>query len=157
MKKETYIILNDIRSVINVGAIFRTADACAISKIYLTGYTPMPIDRFGRIRKDIAKASLGSEKTVAWEHCDDIKDLIKELKEKKVELVAVEQSKKSIDYKEYKVKKSTAFIFGNEIDGVPKDVLERVDAILEIYMMGDKESLNVSVSAGIVLFRVLNI
>ena len=156
-KKEIYVILPDIRSVYNVGAIFRTADACGVSKIFLTGYTPMPEDRFGRPRKDVAKSALGAEKTVEWEYKENLNDFIGELKEKGVDIVAVEQDKKSIDYKKLEIKKDTAFIFGNEVEGLSKDILNKVDKIIEIPMVGEKESLNVSVSAGVVLFRVLNI
>lgn len=156
-KDQIYIILPDIRSVYNVGAIFRTADACGISKIFLTGYTPQPKDRFGRDRKDFAKCALGAEKTVEWEYRKDLNDLLEELKKEGIEIVAVEQDKKSIDYKDLKIKKDTAFIFGNEVEGVSKDVLKEVDQIIELPMVGEKESLNVSVTAGIVLFRILNI
>jgi len=81
--KEIYIILVNIRSVYNVGAIFRTADACGISKIFLTGYTPQPKDRFGRYRKDFAKSALGAEKNVLWKYEDNIIGLIKKLKKQK--------------------------------------------------------------------------
>ncbi len=158
-KKEVYIILPDIRSVYNVGAIFRTADACGVSKIFLTGYTPTPEDRFGRPRKDVAKSALGAEKTIEWEYRENLDDLIKDLKEKDVEIVAVEQDESSIDYKDFEIKDSqpTAFVFGNEVEGISKNILNKVDKIIEIPMVGEKESLNVSVSAGVVLFRVLNI
>ena len=157
MKKEIHLILHNIRSVYNVGAIFRIADACGVSKIYLGGYTPLPIDRFGRERKDVSKSALGAEKTVSWENYSDISELIKNLKKDGVEIITVEQSKKSIDYKHFKLTKPTAFIFGNEVEGVDKEILKQSDKIIEIPMMGKKESLNVSVSAGIVLFRILNI
>ncbi|OGD67133.1 hypothetical protein A2442_01920 [Candidatus Campbellbacteria bacterium RIFOXYC2_FULL_35_25] len=155
--KEIFLILHNIRSVYNVGAIFRTADACGVSKIFLTGYTPSPTDRFGRARKDISKSALGAEKNIPWEHLPKVSELLRELKEQKIQIVAVEQSKDSIDYKKLKINKSTAFIFGNEVDGVDKSILGDVDKIIEISMLGKKESLNVSVSAGVVLFRVLNV
>jgi len=155
--KKTYVILHNIRSVYNVGAIFRTADAVGVSKIYLTGYTPTPKDRFGVPRKDFSKSALGSEKFVSWEHCESVGDLIEKLKKDDVSVVAVEQSESSVDYKKYKPKFSVAFLFGNEVEGVSKEVLKKCDALLEISMQGKKESLNVSVSAGIVLFRVLNV
>lgn len=157
MKQKIYLILPDIRSVYNVGAIFRTADACGVSKIFLTGYSPIPKDRFGRERKDFAKSALGAEKTVAWEYHKNIFVLLDKLKNENVEIVAVEQSKKSIDYKDFKITKDTVFIFGNEVEGLSKEILDEVDKIIEIPMIGKKESLNVSVSAGIVLFRVLDI
>ena len=157
-KKNIVLILPNIRSVYNVGAIFRTADACGVSKIFLTGYTPTPEDRFGRQRRDVAKSALGAEKTVKWEYRENLKDLIEELKKKGVEIVAVEQDKNSVDYKDFEIElKPIAFIFGNEVEGLSKDILNNVDKIIEIPMVGKKESLNVSVSAGVVLFRVLGV
>jgi 23S rRNA (guanosine2251-2'-O)-methyltransferase len=158
-KSEKVLILNDIRSVLNVGAIFRTADAIGINKIYLTGYTPVPVDRFGRDRKDLAKSALGAEKTVDWESVDDIFDLIKNLKEKDFEILSLEQSNDSIDYKKAGDKienKNTAIILGNEVGGVDEKLLEQSDYIVEIPMKGEKESLNVSVATGILLYRLFD-
>lgn len=149
------IILHDIRSSQNVGAIFRTADAVGISKIYLSGYTPTPIDRFGRKRKDVAKSALGAEETVLWESVPDIFELLEKLQAENVQLVAVEQFEQSVDYKTINVDSPTAFLFGNEVTGLPADVLQKVDLVAEIPMHGTKESLNVSVSVGIALFRIL--
>ena len=151
------LILHNIRSAYNVGAIFRTADAVGISKIYLCGYTPDPLDRFGRERSDIAKSALGAEKNVKWEHEDNLLKLMEKLKKSGVELVAIEQSEDSLDYKKYKAKKHTAFLLGNEVEGIPKDKLEKCDVVLEVPMKGRKESLNVSVCCGVVLFRVLEV
>jgi tRNA G18 (ribose-2'-O)-methylase SpoU len=156
VKKDVYIILDNIRSIANVGAIFRTADAIGISKIYLTGYTPTPVDRFGRIRQDFAKTALGSEKSVPFEYHKDVENLIQKLQEENVEVVAVEQNRGSLDYKKFKLKKPTAFLFGNEVEGIPENILKHCDEIVEVPMKGNKESLNVSVTAGIVLFRVLD-
>ena len=86
MKKDTVLILNDIRSTHNVGSIFRTADACGISKIYLIGTTPTPVDRFNRERKDVAKTALGAEKTIPWEYFESINPLITKIKERKIYL-----------------------------------------------------------------------
>ena len=156
-KKEIYLILHNIRSVYNVGSIFRTADAAGISKIYLTGYTPAPIDRFGRERKDIAKTALGAEKTVPWEERKSLNSLINNLTNKKFTIIAVEQSEKSVDYKNIKIKNKTAIIFGNEVTGLPASVLKKCDIVAQIPMKGKKESLNVSVAAGIFIFRVMGI
>src|SRR3990167_7876335 len=112
--KETILILHDIRSAQNVGAMFRTAEAVGVEKIYLTGYTPAPIDRFGRERKDIAKSALGAQKTVSWEKVSDIQFIIAKLKIENCEVVALEQTENSIDYKKYKPKKNFALIVGNE-------------------------------------------
>ncbi len=93
-----YVILHNIRSVHNVGSIFRTADASGVRKLYLVGYTPTPLDRFGRARKDLAKVSLGAEGAVAWEHRKTILPLIRELREQHIDIVAVAQAYGSIDY-----------------------------------------------------------
>ncbi len=154
MKKEIYLILHNIRSLYNVGSIFRTADARGVKKIYLTGYTPTPTDRFGKIRKEIHKTSLGAEHTVAWEHQRNIAALIKKLQKEKIFLVAIEQSRKAINYKKLKNGPSVAFIFGNEVRGISPQILKKCGQIAEIPMYGKKESLNVSVAAGIILFSV---
>lgn len=152
-----YLVLHNIRSAENVGSIFRTADALAISHIYLTGYTPTPLDRFGRPVSRISKTALGAEKNITWTKYENINYLFKKLKAEKTSLVAVEQDKNSDDYKKYKPKSPTAFVFGNEVRGLSRGVLDNCDQILEIPMRGNKESLNVSVSVGVVLFRILNI
>src|SRR3989344_8816695 len=105
MISQIYLLLHNIRSTHNVGAIFRTADATGVSRIYISGYTPAPIDRFGRARRDISKASLGAEKTMEWEQVENVKDLIEKLKKEKVKIIAVEQDLKSIDYKKTKISK----------------------------------------------------
>ena len=99
MISQIHLLLHNIRSTHNVGAILRTADATGVSKVYFSGYTPAPIDRFGRARMDISKASLGAEKTVAWESVESDVELIKRLKKEKFKIVAVEQDKRSINYK----------------------------------------------------------
>jgi tRNA G18 (ribose-2'-O)-methylase SpoU len=158
-KRKNILALYNIRSTHNVGAIFRTADAVGISKIFLIGITPDPVDRFGRERSDIAKAALGAEKTIKWQHFDNEKFLekISELKKEGFKIIAIEQSKKSVDYKKIKASQKTLFIIGSEVDGLSKEVLSLTDFIAEIPMLGQKESLNVSVAAGVALFRILNI
>ena len=148
-----FVILHDIRSSENVGSIFRTSDAVGVSKIYLTGYTPAPVDRFKRKNTKLAKASLGAEEFVPWEKAQNIFELLQKLQKDGVQVVAVEQDPASIPYAELKRGGAIAFILGNEVEGLPKDVLKVCDAIVEIPMHGKKESLNVSVSAGIVLFH----
>ncbi|MBT3282908.1 TrmH family RNA methyltransferase [bacterium] len=157
MNNKTYLILHNIRSVQNVGAIFRTADAAGIDKIYLTGYTPTPLDRFGRERSDVAKTALGAQKNIDWEYSKTVTSVINKLKKDKTEIIAVEQSSKAIDYKKVTIKKNTAFVFGNEVKGLSKAVLDKSDQIAQINMLGKKESLNVSVTVGVFLFRILNI
>lgn len=149
----TYVILDNIRSVHNVGSIFRTCDAAGVAKLYLCGLTPTPVDRFGRVRKDMAKVALGAEKNVVWEYADNTQDIIEKLKKDGVVIVAVEQDKKSIEYKKLSTKKPTAFVFGGEVAGISKETLKMCDEIIEIPMHGKKESLNVSVTVGIILFR----
>jgi len=153
--QKIFVILHDIRSSENVGSILRTADAAGVSKVYLSGYTPAPIDRFKRKNAKLAKAALGAEDSVPWEEAPDIQALLKKLKDDSIAIIAVEQSSDSIVYSDFVLEKPTAFIFGNEVDGVPQDVLKAADTIVEIPMHGKKESLNVSVSAGIILFEVL--
>jgi len=155
--KQTALILHNIRSNYNVGSIFRTADAVGVDKIYLTGYTPTPLDKFGREVKEIAKTALGAQIYIKWEKAKNVKKVIDDLKKSGFLVVAVEQTKNSVDYKKVKVKEKTAFMFGNEITGIEKSVLSICDMVAEIPMRGGKESLNVSVSAGIALFRILNI
>jgi len=157
-------ILHNIRSAHNVGSIFRTADAAGISKLYLSGYTPAPIDRFGRPVKEIAKTALGAEKTVTWEKSESVKKVIVKLKREKFKIICVEQTSKSNDYRKVKLSKKTAFVFGNEVMGLPKSLLVLADEIAEIPIRGRlrrhrktdkrKESLNISVAFGIILFRV---
>ncbi|MEK7463721.1 MAG: TrmH family RNA methyltransferase [Patescibacteria group bacterium] len=149
---EIHVLLHNIRSAHNVGSIFRTADAVAVSKIYLSGYTPAPVDRFGRARADISKASLGAEKTVAWESVGDIQKFMKDMKHNGFQICAVEQDDTSIDYREIPRKEKILIIMGNEVDGVGKEILSMCDTIAEIPMLGEKESLNVSVAAGVVLY-----
>jgi len=151
------LILHNIRSVYNVGAIFRTADAAGVSKIYLTGYTPTPLDRFGRERKDIAKAALGAEKSVAWIHESEVHKVIKSLRSDGYKIIALEQTEGSTDYKNFKPKEETALIIGEERYGITQNILDQCNNIIEIPMRGKKESLNVSVATGIALFRILDI
>lgn len=171
--QNSVLILHDIRSVVNVGAIFRTADAIGISKIYLTGYTPAPIDRFGRERADFKKSALGAEKSVTWEQIDfsekdaksgsenaTVKNLISKLKKEAFKIVALEQSENSVDYKkvtdDVKVGEKIAVVLGREVEGIARDILEACDIVAEIPMAGKKESLNVSVATGILLYRLFD-
>ncbi len=147
------VILADIRSNYNVGAIFRTCDGAGVAKVYLTGFTPLPVDRFGRVVGEIHKTALGAEEFIPWEQASDILVLIKKLQSEGVKVVAVEQSADSIKLPDFKVPASVAYILGSETEGLPQDVLEAVDQILELPMLGQKESLNVSVTAGIVLYH----
>ena len=126
MSQENILILHNIRSVENVGAMFRTADAAGINKIYLTGYTPAPLDRFGKKRKDLAKSALGAEGFVSWEQKKSIFPLLAKFKKEKFLIIAIEQDKKSVDYKKVKLKNKNAFIVGAEVSGIPKNILKKV-------------------------------
>lgn len=155
-KQEKILVLHDIRSILNVGAIFRTADSIGVDKIIISGITPAPIDRFGRDRKDLHKTALGSEKTVAWEQAEDIFDFLRQKKTEGFEIISLEQSTESIDYKKYEPKEKTLVILGSEVAGVSHELLDLTDTILEIPMNGEKESLNVSVATGILLYRLFD-
>ncbi len=151
------LILPDIRSAQNVGSLFRTADACGIEFVYIVGITPAPTDQFGRINSAIAKTALGAEQTIPWKKVITLTPLITSLKKSGVQIVAIEQSATAVDYKKVKVQFPAAFIMGNEVDGLPKSILQKADLIAEIPMKGMKESLNVSVAGGIALFRMLGV
>lgn len=157
-----HILLPDIRSAYNVGAIFRSADCFGVTKVFLSGTTPQPVDRFGRSvvgpQKEIAKTALGAEKSIPWEYSDDSKEIIKKAKRAGFYIVAIEQAKNSINLETFAKKIKTEklekilLVFGNEVDGVDKGILKKADAVVELPMKGEKESLNVSVCAGVVMY-----
>lgn len=155
VEKQSILIIPDIRSAINVGAIFRTADAVGIDKIYLTGWTPRPIDNFGRKQKDIAKAALGAETWIPWEYKKTLIPLINSLKKEGYMVIAIEQDRRAIDYRKIKIANNVAIIMGPEVTGLSKKILNKCDIIAEIPMYGKKESLNVSVACGVALFTIL--
>lgn len=152
MKKKTAVLLHNVRSAYNVGAIFRTAEGAGILHLYLSGYTPTPHDRFGRVRKDVVKTALGAEQLVPWSHTKQIGDAFKKIRGGGWYIVAVEQALQATDYRMFRMTRPTCFVFGNEVRGLSLPVLERCDAVIEIPMCGVKESLNVAVAAGVVLF-----
>jgi tRNA G18 (ribose-2'-O)-methylase SpoU len=150
------VVTNDIRSVHNVGSIFRTADAVGVEKIYLCGITPSPLDRFKEVRADFAKVALGAERSVAWELAKTTAGAIKQLKKDGYEILAIEQSKRSVPYYDFAAQldadAQVALVLGNEVKGLSPALLRSADHILEIPMLGKKESLNVAVAFGIVVF-----
>ena len=152
---KNYVVLLNIRSIHNVGSIFRTADCLGVSDILLVGYTPAPVDKFGRMRKDFGKVSLGAEKTISWKQFPKISQAFKLLRSEGVQIIAVEQAPDAKDYRKIKPHHPAAFIFGTEVSGIPKRILKQCDVVAEIPMRGEKESLNVSVAAGIALARML--
>ena len=144
------IILDNVRSMHNVGSVFRTADSFLVEKIYLCGYTPSPPHR------DIHKTALGATETVEWQAEKNITNCLKLLKERDYTIYAIEQVHNSIMLNEFVMDKSKkiALVFGNEVDGVSKDALDLCDASIEIPQLGSKHSLNISVSAGIVIWHL---
>ena len=143
------VILENIRSLHNVGAIFRTADGAGWDKVYLTGYTGCPPDR------RIEKVSLGAEEFIEWEHAESVVELCKNLKKEGVHVVALEQTDRSTDlFKTVIQEQDIALVLGNEVEGVTPELLELCDQHVEIPMHGQKSSLNVSVAAGIALYNI---
>lgn len=148
------VVLENIRSAHNVGTILRTADGAGVREVILTGYTPAPRDRFGRMRADIKKAALGAEESVPWRHIEDRDACIAYLHDQHAHIVAVEQTENAVPYTTYNNKGVVALVFGNEIDGVSEAFLNAAETHIHIPMVGKKESLNVAIAAGIVLFRL---
>ena len=153
------VILYNIRSGHNVGSIFRTADALRVEKMYLVGYTPAPIDEFLQPHAPVVKVSLGAEKSVPWEKSQDIFALLRDLKKRGFRIYALEQDPRSMPYNNVKLSNKelsySAVILGEELRGIPGEILDMSDIILEIPMLGKKESLNVSVAFGIVAFSLV--
>jgi 23S rRNA (guanosine2251-2'-O)-methyltransferase len=148
-----YVMLCDIRSHYNVGAIFRTCDGAGVAKVFLAGYTPAPVDRFGRSVPEIHKTALGAETAVPWEFVTDAAATLAKLKEEGFKVVVVEQVPGSVMFADFAVPTRVVYVFGSETEGVPKEIVDLADTVLELPMHGMKESLNVSVTAGIVLYH----
>ncbi|MEM6643467.1 MAG: RNA methyltransferase [Bacteroidota bacterium] len=151
-KKPNAVILEDVRSAMNVGSAFRTADAFAIEKICLCGITACPPHR------EIHKTALGAQDTVDWQQFDNSKTCLEKLKAEGYRIVAVEQADKSVSLQHFKVSKSEkyAFAFGNEVYGLSDWLVQHADIVLEIPQYGTKHSLNISVSIGIILWDYLS-
>lgn len=144
-----YVVLNDIRSLNNIGSFFRTGDAFNVEKIFLCGITATPPHR------EIQKTALGASETVAWEYRESIDALVKELKAAGIRVCSIEQAEKttSLEQVAHFPNEPYALVFGNEVDGVDQSVIDASDHILEIPQFGTKHSLNVSVCAGIVIWE----
>jgi tRNA G18 (ribose-2'-O)-methylase SpoU len=152
-------VLDNLRSVHNVGSIFRTCNAVGIEKIFLCGTTPTPLDAKGNRRKDFAKVALGAEDIVSWEYGEDIKTCVQNLKKEGFYIISLEQDLHSADYKDVDItgKENVAFVVGAEVDGVTHDVVKLSDVVAEIPMLGTKESLNVTIAFGIGVYRILGV
>lgn len=151
--REFLVVCDNIRSLENVGSIFRTSDALGVAKIYLCGITGTPDSLHGN---KISKTALGAEKNIPWEYYKQTGRLLEKLKKEGVYIVALEQSKHSVDIRKFKQRFPLALVVGNEVDGVSKTVLQKADTVVEIPMAGKKESLNVSVAFGVAGYQISN-
>ncbi|WP_299124868.1 RNA methyltransferase [uncultured Winogradskyella sp.] len=151
-KSPIIIILDNIRSLNNIGSVFRTSDAFLIEKIYLCGITAQPP------HNDIRKTALGSTETVDWEYIKCTIDLVKKMKDEGVKICSIEQAENAIMLNDFKLQPNTkyAFIFGNEVKGVTQEVVDESDVVIEIPQFGTKHSLNISVSCGVVIWDVFS-
>lgn len=151
-KSPIIVVLDNIRSLNNIGSIFRTSDAFRIQKIYLCGISAIPP------HKDIQKTALGSTESVDWEYAENTLELIKELQSNNIQVLSIEQAEKAAILNEFtpKKKQTYALVFGNEVKGVSQEVVSQSDQVIEIPQFGTKHSLNISVSCGIVLWDVFS-
>lgn len=147
-KSPLIIVLDNIRSLNNIGSVFRTADAFLIEKIYLCGITAQPP------HKDIHKTALGATESVVWEYVENTMDVIQSLKDNDITTIAIEQAENAVFLNDFEVSKDKkyALIFGNEVKGVSQEVVSNCDTVVEIPQYGTKHSLNISVSAGVVIW-----
>ncbi len=146
------VILDNIRSMNNVGSFFRTCDAFRVEKLYLCGYTPCPPHR------EITRSALGAEQSVGWEHAESASQLVERLKGEGFKVLAIEQAEGSLTLETFiwDVGDRLAVVFGNEINGVDDEVMNVVDGCIEITQYGTKHSLNVAVTGGIVIWQLIN-
>lgn len=155
------LIAHNLRSTHNVGSLLRTADGLGVDRVFLTGYTPYPLSKTDerlphlaqKIDKQIAKTALGAEKTLTWQHETDIQTVIADLKHQGFTVAALEQADTSIELSTFKAPEKLAIIVGREVEGLELEILEHCDTILEIPMLGQKESYNVAVAAAIALYH----
>ena len=151
VKQPVVVVLDNLRSAMNVGSFFRTADAFAIEKIYLCGISARPP------HKEITKTAIGATETVEWEYVDSIEKLIPVLKEKYYHIYGVEQTTHSIALQDVTPQYPAVLVFGNEVNGLTEEILPLLDACIEIPQYGTKHSFNVAVCGGIVLWEYLKI
>ena len=148
-KHRLAVVLDNIRSQHNVGSVFRTSDAFLVEKLFLCGITSTPPHR------EIHKTALGATDSVDWEYYSQTKDAILHLKSQGFSIVALEQTTNSVSFKDLDCSKPVALIIGNEVEGVSEDCLAMSDQVVEIPQYGTKQSLNVSVSAGIAIWEII--
>ncbi|MEI7512234.1 MAG: TrmH family RNA methyltransferase [Candidatus Uhrbacteria bacterium] len=148
--RELHLIAHDIRSLENVGSLFRTADSLGVSKLWLTGYTAAPPD------PRIAKVALGAERSVPYEVVSDISELILRLKDENIPLYALELTDTAIELSAFDAPDRMALLLGTEVTGIPPSLLERCEGAIKITQKGVKESLNVAVAAGIAAWAILD-
>ena len=150
-KREIIVIINRVRSLHNVGSVFRTADAIGAKKIYLIGKMATP-----KNQPKLAKTALGAEKTVDWKHSNRVSPILEKLKSDEFEIVALElNKKKSVDFRNWHPTNKIAIILGNEISGIPLKTQQQCDKIIHLPMLGKKKSLNVSVAFGAIGYYLL--
>ena len=151
-KTQIIIVLDNVRSLNNIGSIFRTADAFLIDHIYLCGITATPPN------KDIQKTALGSTDSVSWSYEKDTLSIVKKLQLKKIKVIAIEQVESSVMLQDFKTFKNDvyALVFGHEVKGVSQEVVSQCDLAIEIPQHGTKHSFNISVSCGIVLWELFS-
>ena len=151
-KTPIIVILDNVRSLNNIGSVFRSADAFLLKKIYLCGFTAKPP------HKDIQKTALGATETVEWEYTADTLEVVEKLRQQGVKVYSVEQAENAQFLNDFQPQRETtyAFIFGNEVKGVQQQVVSASDGVLEIPQLGSKHSLNISVSAGVVIWDVFS-
>ena len=154
--KDIWVIADNIRSLYNVGSLFRLCDGVGVKKLYLCGTTGAPYDRvkYTRQRQQIAKTALEGLNSVEWEYCEDTLTAIKQLQQQGVRVVAVEQAERSVSYINMTYGDKVGVVMGNEVDGVSPEVLQTVDAIVELPMLGRGKSLNVISAASAVLYHI---
>lgn len=158
--REIYVIAHDMRSTFNIGSLLRTAEGLGVKKVYLTGYTPYPLEpndtRLPHISKkldaQISKTALGAEKTLAWEYYEDIQEAMTILHDEQISIVALEQTDSAVALPDFQPSEKLALLLGTEVTGIPKPILDQVPLQVFIPMFGQKESFNVVQAAAMALY-----
>lgn len=162
MNREITVIAHNIRSAHNVGSLLRTCDGLGVNKLYLSGYTPYPREDTDerlphiarKVNSRISKTALGAEKSLSWQYTEKIEKLIGKLKSDGYTVIALEQSERSVQLNEFSPPDKIALLLGEEVRGIENNLIEKCDEIIEIPMLGKKESFNVSVAAAIALYHL---